>query len=339
VFGPPFSRPLTANWPRGMITLIVPTRNRCHTLAIVVGSFYRLRLVDEIIFVIDAATDRSSEFLSELSAAQVDKKTVILENRCRLGTAASRMRGISKAENDFILFCDDDLFLQPGYDEVCLRKLQQTGAAAVSGRHLFRLAGEAPDQAIARFGNGLRRQPPFRRHLCHFAAEAYYEGDISLPLTNACILTTKALLLQYKFDSFYKAGNGYREESDFQMNLYVNGHEIIATNDTHAVHLHRSEVRGGGNRVNRLSQIFWATYYTNYFYSKYWNRYAKRMEISYSRYEALLLFAFWISYVILLRPFRHVLRRRGARSCRLHPRRWLRGGAFFVNAYRSSGRE
>jgi GT2 family glycosyltransferase len=289
-----------------MITLIVPTRNRRHTLVIVAASFYQLRLVDEIIFVVDAATDHSSEFLSGLSAAHPDKKTVILENHRRLGAAACRMRGVCEAANDLILFCDDDLFLQPGYDEACLHKLQQTGAAAVSGRHLFRLPGEAPDQAIARFGNGLNRRAAFNRLLCEFVPEAYYEGDISLPLTNACILTTKKLLQKYGFDPFYKAGNGYREESDFQMNLFVNGHEIIATNDTHAVHLHRSEVRKGGNRVTRLSQIFWAVYYTDYFYRKYWDRYAERAGVHCPRTAALLLFSLWSTYATLLRPLRHV---------------------------------
>jgi glycosyltransferase involved in cell wall biosynthesis len=290
-----------------MISLVVPTRNRCHTLAIVAGSFYQLRLVDEIIFVVDGSNDGSSKFLSTFSAAHPGKKTVILENHHRLGTAASRMLGVHVAANDLILFCDDDLFLQPGYDEICLKKLRQTGAAVVSGRHLFRLPGEASEQAIARFGNGLSKRAPFNRFLCQFAAEAYYEGDIRLPLTNACILTTKKLLLEYQFDPFYRAGNGYREESDFQMNLFVNGHEIVVTNDTHAVHLHRSEVKGGGNRVSRLSQIFWAVYYTNYFYRKYWRRYAKRMGLHCPRTAALLLFSLWSVYAMLLRPLRYVL--------------------------------
>lgn len=296
------------NWRDSVITLIVPTRNRCHTLAIVAGSFYRLRLVDEIVFVVDAATDGSSEFLAGLATAHRGKKTVILENSRRLGTPASRMRGVCGATNDLILFCDDDLFLQPGYDEVCLRKLRETGGAAVSGRHLFRLPGEAPERAIARFGNGLSRRAPFNRLFCQFVADAYYEGDIRLPLTNACILTTKELLLKYPFDPFYNAGNGYREESDFQMNLFVNGHQVVATNDTHAVHLHRSEVQGGGNRVNRLSQIFWAVYYTDYFYRKYWARYAERVGLHCPRAAALLLFSLWSVYATLLRPVRHVLR-------------------------------
>lgn len=290
-----------------MITLIVPTRDRCHTLAIVAVSFYQLRLVSEIIFVLDAATDGSSEYLAQLAARHPVKKTVILQNERRVGAAGCRMRGVSTATNEFVLFCDDDLFLEPGYDEVCLRKLRETGAAAVSGRHLFRLSGEAPNSAIARFGNGSRRTAPFNRLLCEVVPEAYYEGDIEIPLTNACILTTKSLLQRYSFDPFYKSGNGYREESDFQMNMFVNGHSIRVTNETHAVHLHRSEVRTGGNRVNRLARIYWAIYYTNYFYRKYWNRYAERVGLRCPRNVALLIFSLWVVYAMLLRPLRHMV--------------------------------
>jgi hypothetical protein len=90
-----------------------------------------------------------------------------------------------------------------------------------------------------------------------------FRGDLfdpvdRLSLTNACILTTQKPPLKYGFDPFYKAGNGYREKLDFQMNLFVNGHKILATDETHAVHLHRSEVRIGGNQVSRLARIFWS---------------------------------------------------------------------------------
>ncbi len=252
-------------------------------------------------------TDGSSEYLTRLAADHLDKKTVILQNEHRVGAAACRMRGVSAAANECMLFCDDDLFLEPGYDEVCFRKLRETEAGAVSGRHLFRLRGETPDSAVARFGNGRRRGAPFNRLLCEVAPEAYYEGDIEVPLTNACILTTKSLLLRYGFDPFYKSGNGYREELDFQMNLFVNGHSIRVTNETHAVHLHRSEVRTGGNRVNRAARIYWAIYYTSYFYRKYWNRYAKRVGLRCPRSIALLVFSLWTTYATLLRPLRHLL--------------------------------
>jgi GT2 family glycosyltransferase len=79
------------------------------------------RIVTQRKIVIDASTDRTSEFLSELLATHPDKKTVILENPYRPGAADCRVRGISAATNDLILFCDDDLFLQPGYDEPSLR--------------------------------------------------------------------------------------------------------------------------------------------------------------------------------------------------------------------------
>lgn len=294
-----------------MITLIVPSRNRAHTLKVVASSFYRLKLVDEIIFVLDAGTDDSADYLAALGERHPEVRTLVLVNEHRLGAAGSRMRGIRQAGNDLILFCDDDLFLEAGYDEVCLDRLQQAGVGAVSGRHIFRLPDETPEEAVRRFGNGLSRRRPFNRYTCEFADDATYEGDLSLPLTNACVLTRRELLLRFPFDPFYSRGNGYREESDFQMNLFVHGYSLIATSAVHSIHLHLSEVRTGGQRVNRLSRIYWAMFYTDYFYRKYWTRYAKRVGLPIPRQVALAIFLVHQVYTQFVRPLRHVLRPSG----------------------------
>ena len=285
-----------------MISLIIPTRNRLHTLQIVIDSFYNLRHVSEIIFVVDASHDGTKEFLQKISFHYSRKVTKIIFYESRKGAAACRMRGIAEACNNYILFCDDDLFLEADYDEVCLELLLTSSASIVSGRHIFRLPGQAPAEAVTHFGNGLSRRAPFNRHLCLFADDAYYEGDLNLPLTNSCILTTRQLLTKFGFDPYYRRGNGYREESDFQMNAFVNGHVIIATNRTHAIHLHRSEVRCGGARTNRLKNFYWAARHTQYFYKKYWDRYAKLVGIKISRRTALILFTVHYAYTLFLRP-------------------------------------
>ena len=42
-----------------MITMVVPTRNRAHTLRRVISSYYEQNLVSEIVFVSDAGDDDS----------------------------------------------------------------------------------------------------------------------------------------------------------------------------------------------------------------------------------------------------------------------------------------
>lgn len=291
-----------------MITLIVPTRNRAHTLRRVGETFYRQRLVDEIIFVDDCGSDDSHEVIAALAQRFPHVRTRVLRHEERRGAAASRTDGYTNATNEFVLFCDDDVFLEPGYAETCLAKLQATGAAIVSGRLVHKRANQTPEAAIVAFGNGSSSAAPFKRLFCEFRVEARFDGDLTLPLTHSVILTRRSLLETYGYDPFYSRGNGYREESDFQMNAFVHGETILMTNATHCVELSRQENPSGGQRVSRLQRLFWNVYYTNYFYRKYWPAYAARIDLRVPRPVAIGAFAFYQVYVLFLRPAGRLVR-------------------------------
>ena len=138
--------------------------------------------------------------------------------------------------------------------------------------------------------------------ICEYVNAARYSGDIQLPITNAIILTRKALLQQYPFDSHYARGNGYREESDFQMNLFTHGYSIYVTNDRHSFHLPLSQVRTGGQRASAVARVRWALYYTNYFFGKYYQQYASRTGIRTPRWAAMAIFTAFCFYRETLRP-------------------------------------
>jgi glycosyltransferase involved in cell wall biosynthesis len=290
---------------QGRVSMVVPTRNRAHTLRLVAPSYYLQDGVDEIVFVDDGGSDGTPGLLAELAARHPAVRTAVLRNESRQGASACRNQGAAVVRNNHILFCDDDEMLEPGYARTCLAKLTATGAAAVSGRRVYMLDGETPEEALRRFGSGMRRAPPFRPWLCEYVNGARFEGDVELPFTNAVILTPTALVRRYGFDPRYAQGNGYREETDYQMNLFVNGHRIIATNDTHSIHLSPSQVRTGGQRVPVTDRIRWSVHYTGYFYQKYWVRYAARMGVRLPRQVALGCFAAFQVYRELLRPTLH----------------------------------
>jgi len=284
------------------ITLIVPTRNRCHTLAQVAESYYRQAGVNEIIFVDDAGSDDTAELVARLTRQHSGIRTLLITNPHRLGAAQSRNAGVAAASNDFVLFCDDDEHLQEGYAENCLRKLVEGNLAAISGRRIYLREGEAITHGLRRFGNGLRYARPFNAVICEYVNGAIFAGDIELPFTNAVILTRRSLLRHYPFDPYYAAGNGYREETDYQMNLYVHGHRIGVTNDCHSFHLPPSQIRKGGQTTKPLRRVFWSIYYTNYFFGKYYDAFAKRRGIATPRWVALLSFAGFALYREFLRP-------------------------------------
>ncbi len=297
-----------------MITLIVPTRNRAHTLSLIGESFYRLQLVDEIIFVDDAGSDESHQVIGEIAARYPQISTQILRNETRLGASGSRIRGYQAAKNDYIMYSDDDVYVQPNYAAVCLKKLRLTGAGIVSGRIVRMRHDQTPEQAIAAFGNGTSNQPPFRYIVCETRGEAKTEGDVALPLTGPVILTTKALLEELSYDPYYSRGNGFREETDFQMHAFVTGHDILMTNDTYCAELSRIESKVGGQRTPRLKTLYWSIYYNSYFFKKYWDRYAAKTGVSMSRRTATWLFGLYQVYALFIRPFGYKFARWQARN-------------------------
>ena len=149
-----------------MITMVIPTRDRAHTLRRVADSYFRQNGVSEIIFVIDAGADDTVAVIEDISRQFPGVRKKIVQNASRVGASQSRNCGVAEAANDFILFCDDDEYLEPDYALTCLDKLLESGCSAVSGRRVYMLDGEAPEQAVRRFATGLRQTKPFRKLLC-----------------------------------------------------------------------------------------------------------------------------------------------------------------------------
>ena len=307
-----------------MITLIVPTRNRAHTLRLVAPSYFTQDGVSELIFVSDAGDDDTPAVIADIARQFPDKVSRMLRNETRMGASQSRNVGVAASTNEFILFCDDDEYLEAGYARILLQKLQALNAGAVSGRRIYLTPGESKANALLRFGSGLGTSKTFRPLICEYANGAKFTGDIVIPVTNAIILTKKNLLQQFPFDNYYARGNGYREETDFQMNLFVHGFDIHVTNDCHSFHLPLSQVRTGGQRTQPLKRLYWSIFYTHYFFGKYYERYARRVGLRSPRWVALLGFAIFAVYRETLRPIlhgiaMHVLARRRA-SAERHPR-------------------
>jgi glycosyltransferase involved in cell wall biosynthesis len=297
--------------------MVIPTRNRAHTLRLVAPSYFTQDLVTEIVFVSDAGDDDSEAGVTAVARAHPGVRMQFLRNAKRLGASQSRNVGVRACRNEYVLFCDDDESLEPGYARTCLAKLERLQAGAVSGRRVYMQPGETRGQALARFGHGLRDSTPFRPVLCEYVNGARFAGDRRQPITNAIILTHRRLLLEFPFDGTYARGNGYREETDYQMNLFVHGHDIWMTNDCHSLHLPLSQVRTGGQRTQAWRRIYWSIHYTNYFFGKYYAAYAARLHLRTPRWLAQVAFAAFTVYRELLRPPLHALAmawlRRGAR--------------------------
>lgn len=288
-----------------MISLVVPTRNRSYTLRKVLPSYLTQEQVSEIVIVDDAGTDDTRAVVDAAALAHPAVAVRYLRHGERQGAARSRQAGAAAAVNDHVLFCDDDEYLEPGYAAECLRLLVAEGAGAVSGRRVYMRTGETRAAALARFGDGLRRVAPFNYRLCETVNGAVFRGVVSLPLTNSNILTTRALVMRFGFDPHYRAGNGYREESDFQMALFLAGWPVLASNDAHSLHLPLGEVRTGGQRVRRWRKFAWSVRYNGYFLDKYYPAYAVVVGLTQPLWLAKARAALYLAWRTFLRPQLH----------------------------------
>ena len=214
-----------------MITLIVPTFNRAYALEQVLDTFYTQESVSEIIFIDDCSSDNTKDVIDRFSIKFPKIATLYFRNSENQGASFGRKLGYQKSSNEYVMYCDDDEFLGPLYAKTCLNKLIDLDADVVSGRHFYRDPGENFSDSIKRFGNGLSEGSVFDKYRFQIKTDMVHTEDIEVPFTHAIFLTKKSLLEKYSFDTFYSKGNGFREESDFQLNLFCNGGKILVTNE------------------------------------------------------------------------------------------------------------
>lgn len=287
-----------------MISIVIPTRNRTAPLRRVAQSYYQQQYVDEIIIVDDCGDDGTAEFAAELTETFPYIQTVYVRHPVRQGAAAARVSGYTAARNEFILFGEDDAWLDENYTSTLMGKLRNDpNISIISGRIIYLMPGESADQGRNRFGNGVRKEPYLNSYLMCFNKNCRFDGDVEVPFTHALFLTRKDLLQHYQYDPYYGKGNGFREETDFQLNVFTSNLKLKVTSDTYCYHMHRADVPRGGQRTSRIGQLYWNIYYTNYMYDKYFEKLRHLLGISYSKNTAKLFFALYQFYNLFIGPF------------------------------------
>ena len=290
-----------------MISIIIPTQNRAYTLNKVLPSYYDQEFVTELIIVDDFGNDETESLVEIFAIKYPHINTKYICHQYKQGAAAAKITGYRNAVNEYILFGEDDAYLENNYCKILLNKLLSNyKIGIVSGRIIYKFLDESNHEALGRFGYGFEKKAVFNKYRFAIEVNAVFENDIELPMTHALFLTTKSLLEEFEYDSFYAKGNGYREESDFQLNAFTNGYKIICTNDTHCFHMSKMEAFKGGQRINRLCQLFWNIYFTKYLYGKYFDTCKKLLNIHYDKHLALFIFSISTFFALFIQPIKKI---------------------------------
>jgi glycosyltransferase involved in cell wall biosynthesis len=146
------------------VSFVIPTAGRPETLGATLDS---IRQVDhardllEIIVVDDSGGDPA---IAELVRAGAESIRTELTTQSRRGAAAARNRGAELARGDFVIFCDDDVVLEPNHVRLHLAKQSRWPRALVNG------VSEFAPQVL-----GSLRATPFGRY--RIALEEWFEAD------------------------------------------------------------------------------------------------------------------------------------------------------------------
>jgi glycosyltransferase involved in cell wall biosynthesis len=117
---------------QGLISVVIPTRNRCALLEQAVSSVRNQTWKNiEIIVVDDASNDGTQSYLRKLASAEDGIR--VIRNEVPCGGSGARNQGIEAATGGFIAFLDDDdVWMPTKLEEQFAMMAANSGASSVS---------------------------------------------------------------------------------------------------------------------------------------------------------------------------------------------------------------
>lgn len=247
------------------VSVVIPTRNRWGVLTEVLPSYLIQNEVSEVIVIDDCSEEAPKRAIAN------DARVKILRNESRLGSLRARIKGSQYAENEVILFGEDDAFIAPGYVSTLLEELNK-GAAITSGQIIYMY----PDELIKSADDRFRRWPRTKSLLLPSTLTLKHghklEKATEQPFTHALFMTSRKNLSGLPVNSLKKffLGTGYREETALQIEIKKAAHKsIVVTPKAVCYHLSRRNVPTGGQRSGRLRVLYYLIRNNTYFCIKY----------------------------------------------------------------------
>ncbi|ELH4837156.1 glycosyltransferase family 2 protein, partial [Vibrio harveyi] len=261
------------------VSIVIPTYKRLYTIKETIDSYLDQEYVKEIIYVDDGGTDGLSEFISEYKQNE-DTKGIDIIYVCHennKGAAAARNTGVNHSSGYYVLFGEDDAYLGTSYVK-CLRSMLENSQYEddiVSGQIIMLKEKETTEEALQKYlESETSIDDVFEPSTMTLRLGLKLKkGMVSVPFTHALFMTKRSKLSSIKFDEYYFPGNGYREETDLQMNSYCQGHNAYIIDQVQCFHMARSAVKVGGQRKKRLVQYLYCIKYNYHFYEKYFSKF------------------------------------------------------------------
>jgi glycosyltransferase involved in cell wall biosynthesis len=252
----------------GPVSIVVPTYNRVAKLERVLSSYLRQRRVKEVIVVDNGCVDNTPRFLKAVAAVEPRLRVVRLEQNRR--QSGARNAGAEAATGEYVFYGEDDYELTRDQIATLLDHLEQTGADIIAGRRINVLPGE-------HYGEALRRTNQYADPLIERWAVVQNPWvdageDVEAPLLDACALIRRDVFRHASFDLGF-LGNGWREESDFQLSALEAGFKLVHCSHTLGFHSPGGVGKGAGGSRGRSRRDYevWTARNNARFLRKHWD--------------------------------------------------------------------
>ncbi len=236
-----------------MIDVVIPTYNRKTALELVMDSYLKQDHLGTIIFVDDQSTDGTTDYCSTL-AQQYPGKIQYYCMQQKTSLPDMRNVGISLATNEYVFMGEDDVLLPDDHFAVLLKKMQELGADAISGRRIYMWADQTTEMA---------RQVADQIHEPVFVTipfESYFEHPVdraqSVSRLHSNALFKRSLFETVKYDPWYR-GNAFREETDFYLRAWDAGFALWLIPDTLSYHMRSTPMNSSGGARKRFWVYEW----------------------------------------------------------------------------------
>ncbi|TAK35853.1 MAG: glycosyltransferase family 2 protein [Chloroflexota bacterium] len=302
----------------GPVSVVVPTYNRADRLETVLGSYLSQSRIKEVIVVDNGSVDRTPELLMEWSSRVAHLRIVRLSINKR--QAGARNAGAEAARGEYVFYGEDDYELTPGQIAILLDHLEQSGADMIAGRRINVLPGESYQAALRRIDRYV--DPLIERWAMVGNHHLDTRVDVEAPLLDACALIRREVFRHVSFDLAFK-GNGWREESDFQLGAREAGFRLVHCPHTLGFHSPGgvNKAQGGSRSRGRLNYELWVVKNNARFLRKHWAY--LRSERSELRVAPVLELAVAVQTILRgLRAGRKLSRVAGHRTDRSISPRW-----------------
>jgi glycosyltransferase involved in cell wall biosynthesis len=256
-----------ASFDDAPVSVVVPAYNRADKLDRVLGAYLAQTCTREVIVVDNGSRDHTPDVLDRWSARAEHLRVVRLPvNRRQSG---ARNAGSAAARGEFVFFGEDDYEPAPGHVATLLDHLRASGADIIAGRRINVLPDETYEHALRRVNT--YTDPLIERWAGVGNHHIDTGRDTPASLLDACALIRREVFDHLSFDMDFQ-GNGWREESDFQLGALEAGFKLVHC--PHVIGFHTpggvGKAAGGSRSRGRLNYELWVIRNNARFLQKHW---------------------------------------------------------------------